>query len=367
MGRKNKGKSVAEPVAKQLAVINLSIGQLETFCDKLLVVQAGKYNWTVHVYRGVFFRSTYLVFDLYCHCSQSNWSLEAEALVSIAKKTSHRMEHHFENKRNCVACPPLIAWADLIDPANGYLDGEGNVDFEVDISEVPKKVWRNAAAISKEYPGIRNLEINVGKSKFFLNKELLAHTSVFFNSELEKGKFKENEAYILEEISPMDFKLYLDLVYLPKQYFSAYCAKDMLEVANRFQNTEIVMTCQNVILEDLKENKLSSKDKAKLAEVYDLATVKELFKPEALVPHSRRPRFMAPEDPRNLSEDMDLGGFFPPTIIHKHLETCPIGQIERNQEEEEEEEEEEGGGGGVEEEEEEFDQTIPSTSGLTNY
>lgn len=67
-------------------------------------------------------------------------------------------------------------------------------------------------------------------------------------------------------VSPRSFRL----LYL----FPAYHAKDMLEIARRFRNTEIVTTCQNVILEDLKENKLSSKDKAKLAEVYDLDTVK---------------------------------------------------------------------------------------------
>lgn len=129
------------------------------------------------------------------------------------------MDHHFENKKNCISCPTLIKWADLINPDNGYIKDD-KISLEIRMTKVPRKVQKNAVVVVKDYPGIRNLEINVGKSKFRLNKQLLAYTSAFFDEEMEAGKFKDDEPYILDKIEPMDFRLYLDLVYHPKQYFS---------------------------------------------------------------------------------------------------------------------------------------------------
>ncbi|CCD65100.1 BTB domain-containing protein [Caenorhabditis elegans] len=296
MGRKKEkhNAKIGEANVKKTTIMRFLIDQLDGFTDKLFVCQAEKYNWTTHFYRGQFFDEDYLIVDIYCHSSIPSWSCDARTEVKFWNTTIQDIEHHYEMKRNCMSCPPFIKWKDLISRENNYVRN-GRIVCEVLISEVPKKANKNQAVIVKEYPGIRNLEILVEKSKFHVNMELLAFTSKFFEKELARGRLNTADPYILEDITPIDFKLYMDLTYHPKQYFSAYHAKDILQIAKRFNNLEVVTTCQNVILEDLNENKLSTKNKTKLAESYDLDTVRELFNPNTMTQPSARPRFMAPD------------------------------------------------------------------------
>lgn len=297
MGRKKEkhgGKADAVPAVRAATVMQFIIADLNKFNDKLFVCQADKYNWTAHLYRGTFHSEDYVVLDVYCHCYQPNWSCEASIDVQIWENTVYKFEQHYELKRNCMSCPPFIKWTDFINPANRYVH-DGRVLIDIFINEIPKKVQKNSAVVFKEYPGIKNLMISVGRSKFHVNKELLAETSEYFRGELSKGNLNAEEEYHLDEISPCDFQLYMDLTYHPKQYFTSYHAKDMLATAKRFGNSEIITTCQNVLVEDLRENKLSNKDQDRLAKTYDLDTCKDLFNPEVVTRSSVRPRFMTLE------------------------------------------------------------------------
>ncbi|EFO87841.1 hypothetical protein CRE_05564 [Caenorhabditis remanei] len=392
MGRrkeKHGGTKQVESFAKSPTVMRFAIANLEKFNDKLFVCSAEKFNWTAHFYRGRFLNEEYVVFDIYCHCHIPNWSCDAKVDVRIWDNTLYSIEHHYELRRNCMSCPAFLKWDDFIDPTKGYIR-DGRVVVEIHIFEMPKKIQKNSAVIVKEYPGIRNFTISVGKSRFYVNRELLAHTSEFFHREYDYGRLDTAEPYFLDDISPIDFKLYLDLTYHPKQYFSAYHAKDMLIIAKRFLNVEVVTTCQNVILEDLKENKLSTKDKARLAEAYDLDTVRELFNPETLLRPSICPRFMPIE--RYKEDERPSPVYDEVTAVLAeldHYRQIVISRGANRQEKEEEhlceqsgeidddvviienvvekENEEDVGEEGAREEEEDFDISVPSTSGCYGY
>ena len=70
-----------------------------------------------------------------------------------------------------MSCPAFLKWDDFIDPTKGYIR-DGRVVVEIHIFEMPKKIQKNSAVIVKEYPGIRNFTISVGKSRFYVNREV---------------------------------------------------------------------------------------------------------------------------------------------------------------------------------------------------
>ncbi|UMM32224.1 hypothetical protein L5515_006103 [Caenorhabditis briggsae] len=295
MGRKKEkhgGKVVAPQQTPTITPMQFMMVDLDNFNDKIYICQSDKFNWTVHLYRGTFFKEDYLVMDAYCHTHQTNWACDANIQVYIWDRSVQLIKHHFESKKNCMSCPAFMKWADFVNPDNGYVH-DGRVIVDIHITETPKLAEKNLSVVTKEYPGITNLWLTVGRSRFHVNKELLAHTSQFFLDELKNKKLKDN--YVIDDISPCDFKLFLDLTYNPKQYFSSFHAKDMLDVAKRFGNTEIVPTCHNVVLEDLKDNKISTKDRVKMADTYDFETARELFTSETTASPSSHPRFMTLE------------------------------------------------------------------------
>lgn len=299
MGRQKQKHGVKETIHKKTRLIEIEIDKPLDFTESVKTADAAEpHSWVTHFYRGTVFDEEFLVFDIYHHSHIKSFNSEYIIDVRISDHPVHVFGAHFQQRKTCMSCPPFLRWSDFISPENKYIV-DGKAKFQVYIADRPKKYPKIPNAV--HYPGDRTVELCVGKMKFYVNDKLLAFTSKYFERELERGTLNEDDPFVIDDVNVPDFQLFLDLVYNPKQYFTGYQAKDILELAQRFESVEILQSCQNVLLEDLNENKLSTKEKIKLTEQYDLETVKELFNPIKMPRPKSRPRFMKPEEP--LSED----------------------------------------------------------------
>ncbi|CAL2043338.1 unnamed protein product [Caenorhabditis brenneri] len=295
MGRQKQKHVVKEANHKKTRLIEIEIDKPFTFTESVKTADANElHSWVTHFYRGTVLDEDFLVFDIYHHSHIKSYNFEFVIDVRISDKPVHVIGAHFQHRKTCMSCPPFLRWADFINPENNYIV-DGKAKFQIYIADRPKKYPKIPNAV--HYPGDRTVELSVGKMKFYVNDKLLAFTSKYFERELERGTLNEEDPFVIDDVNVPDFQLFLDLVYNPKQYFTGYQAKDILELAQRFESVEIMQSCQNVLLEDLNENKLSTKEKIKLTEQYDLEVVKELFNPDKMPRPKCRPRFMKPEVP----------------------------------------------------------------------